>query len=632
MLGPGGYEVLTAVDGADGLRLVLQERPDLVILDAQAPGVGGVEFLQALKEQGSAVPIILCAARGSEDLLVQALRLGVRDCVVKPFEPQEMRLAVGRVLAQARLEAERDQLTAQLGEVNERLQRQLQELQTLYGLGRSVTSFLDLDTVLERVVEAAVLVTQAEEGLLLLRELPEGDLLLRAARDLDEESARPLRVPIDDTLAGQVVRTGEQVVIAQARSKLATGYLVNALIYVPLRTAEAGIIGVLGVANRRSDRSFSEHEVQVLSALADYASVAVQNAGLYERAETERRKLEAVLRETAEGVVVFDFSTGIELANPTAREALQLPSDETTEATEIGELHPSVRELLDAVARSGRVTRTEVPIGDGRTFSAQVSPVEGVGYVLMMQDVTHLKELDRVKSEFVATVSHDLRTPLTTIQGYVALLERVGPLSHEQQEFVKRVQTSIADVSELTGELLDLGRIETGYDLAMEPVQLGEIIDEAVEVYRPRAQERGQELRWESRALPAVLGSRHRLGQVMEHLLSNALKYTPDGGWIAVEAMGDGEYVIVRVADNGVGIPVADQPYVFERFYRVESEVTSDVGGTGLGLTIVRSVIEKHGGRVWVESQPGTGSVFTFVLPRMRRADLAGKQGGGDPD
>jgi len=612
--------------------LVLQERPDLVILDAQAPGVGGVEFLQALKEQSSEVPIILCAARGSEDLLVQALRLGVRDCVVKPFEPQEMRLAVGRVLAQARLEAERDQLTAQLGEVNERLQRQLQELQTLYGLGRSVTSFLDLDTVLERVVEAAVLVTQAEEGLLLLRELPEGDLLLRAARDLDEESARPLRVPIDDTLAGQVVRTGEQVVIAQARSKLATGYLVNALIYVPLRTAEAGIIGVLGVANRRSDRSFSEHEVQVLSALADYASVAVQNARLYERAETERRKLEAVLRETAEGVVVFDFSTGIELANPTAREALQLPGDETTEATEIGELHPSVRELLDAAARSGRVTRTEVPIGDGRTFSAQVSPVEGVGYVLMMQDVTHLKELDRVKSEFVATVSHDLRTPLTTIQGYVALLERVGPLNHEQQEFVKRVQTSIADVSELTGELLDLGRIETGYDLAMEPVQLEEIIDEAVEVYRPRAQERGQELRWESRALPAVLGSRHRLGQVMEHLLSNALKYTPDGGWIAVEAMGDGEHVIVRVADNGVGIPVADQPYVFERFYRVESEEASDVGGTGLGLTIVRSVIEKHGGRVWVESQPGTGSVFTFVLPRMRRADLAGKQGGGDPN
>jgi two-component system NtrC family sensor kinase len=400
VLGPGGYEVLTAVDGADGLRLALQERPDLVILDARMPGMGGVEFLRAFREEGLAIPIILCAVRGSEDLLVQALRLGVRDCVVKPFEPQEMRLAVERVLAEARLGADRDRLTAQLGEANERLQRQLQELQTLYGLGRSVTSLLDLDAVLGRVVEAAVLVTQAEEGLLLLRELPTGDLVLRAARDIDEGLARRLRIPIDDTLAGQVVRTGEQVVIAQARSKLATGYLVNALIYVPLRTAEAGIIGVLGVANRRSDRSFSEHEVQVLSALADYASVAVQNARLYERAETERRKLEAVLRETAEAVVVFDFDTGIELANPTACEALQLPSDATAAAAEVGELHPSVRELLDAVTRSGRVMRTEVLIGGGRTFSAQVSPVEGVGYVLMMQDVTHLKELDRVKSTY----------------------------------------------------------------------------------------------------------------------------------------------------------------------------------------------------------------------------------------
>jgi two-component system phosphate regulon sensor histidine kinase PhoR len=221
---------------------------------------------------------------------------------------------------------------------------------------------------------------------------------------------------------------------------------------------------------------------------------------------------------------------------------------------------------------------------------------------------------------------------LTTIQGYVTLLERVGPLNHEQQEFVRRVQTSIADISELVGELLDLGRIETGYDLAMEPVQVEEVIGDAVQACRPRALERRQELRWESHPLPAVLGSRHRLSQVMDHLLSNALKYTPDGGWIAVDAMGDGEHVIVRVADNGVGIPAADQPYVFERFYRVETDETSDVGGTGLGLTIVRSVIEKHGGRVWVESRPGSGSVFTFVLPRMRRADPARQQGGGDPD
>ncbi|MGD1996059.1 MAG: ATP-binding protein [Anaerolineae bacterium] len=612
ILEPEDYEVLMASDGAEGLRLAQEERPDLIILGEETPGMSGVDVLKGLREREFSIPVLFATLRGSEDLVVKAFRLGVRDWVVKPFEPEETQRTIKDVLKEAQLRRERDNLLTQLQEANEHLKQQVEEL---HSIGHSVISLLDTEDVLTRVVEAAVSVTKAEEGLLLLVE--DDDLVLRAAKNLDEKVARGLRVQVDDNLASEVIQTGRSVLIGGERAKIATGHHVNALVYMPLKTAGRGIIGVLGVANRHSDYPFAEHEVQMLSTLADYAGVAVENARLYDQAETEGQQLKAVLQETEEAVIVLDTEQRIVLCNPTAYGALDLPADAVGQLARTVISHPSLREILEAVPKAGRTLRAEVAVDDGRAFNAQVSPVEGVGYVLMMQDITHLKELDRVKSEFVFTVSHDLRTPLTTIQGYVSLLERVGPLNEQQRQFVERIHTGITDITNLVSEVLDLGRIEAGYDLEMQPLHLERIIDAVVDQFRPAARMKAQELRWERRPLPVVRGSAQRLRQVVENLLSNAVNYTLEGGWISIEATEGEEHVAVRVADNGVGIPLADQPYIFERFYRVESRETQDVKGTGLGLTIVRSVVEKHGGRVWVESRPGVGSVFTFVLPTM---------------
>jgi signal transduction histidine kinase len=262
--------------------------------------------------------------------------------------------------------------------------------------------------------------------------------------------------------------------------------------------------------------------------------------------------------------------------------------------------------------------RREVPLKNGATFNAQLTPIEGVGYVLVMQDITHLKELGRIRSEFVATVSHDLRTPLTNILGYIELLPRAGPLTEQQQEFISRVRESMESITELIGDLLDIGRIEAGFDLDMSPCDLVQVIEASVKNFRSQAREKKQDLRWERpQALLLVNGNTRVLGQVMDNLISNAVKYTQEGGWVSVSAGAEDGYVIVRVADNGVGIPPAQQPYIFERFYRVESEETANISGTGLGLAIVKTAIEKHKGRVWVESKPGLGSVFCFVLPSL---------------
>lgn len=173
-------------------------------------------------------------------------------------------------------------------------------------------------------------------------------------------------------------------------------------------------------------------------------------------------------------------------------------------------------------------------------------------------------------------------------------------------------------VTELIGDLLDMGRIEAGFDLEMTPCSLVQVIGAAVENNRLLAKEKRQDLHWEPpETLSLVRGNMRVLGQAMDNLIGNAIKYTHEKGKISVSAEEEKGYIVVRVADNGIGIPPADQPRIFDRFFRVESEETAGISGTGLGLAIVKTAIEKHNGRVWVESKPGEGSVFCFVLPAL---------------
>ncbi|MEA3339189.1 MAG: ATP-binding protein [Chloroflexota bacterium] len=625
VLEPNGYRAIAALDGAEGIQLAVEEQPDLIILDMKLPKLDGLEVLQALRQRGINTPVIFTTIRESPELVVQAFRLGARDYVMKPFGPNEMVEAIQRVFSADKLIEERDQLTQQLLEANQQLERQLQELNAIYTIGRSVTSVLDLNRVLNRVVEAAVYVAGAEEGLLMLLDSTEEELYLRAAKNMEEKVARSLRVLVDDSIAGRAIQSNRPVLVSGERTKIVTGYLAQALLYLPLQVPERGVIGVLGVINRQSERSFSEKDIFLLSALADYAAIAIENARLFESAEIERTKLETVLQQTQDVIIIVDEQNNILLCNAAAHDVLDL--DEATsphEAVTDDIPNQTLRSMFTQVQQTGQVVHTEAALDDDRTFNAQLTPIKGVGHMLVMQDITHLKELDRIKSEFVANVSHDLRTPLTSIQGYVELLPRVGPVNERQQEFIQYVHDNMQTITELIDSLLDIDRIEAGFDLETLPYNLVQVIDDAVQNLRPRAEQKAQELAWQPPStLPLVQCNPDRLQQALDNLLSNAIKYTQEGGRITVSAAGGEEHVVVSVADNGIGIPPAQQPYIFDKFYRVESEETISIVGSGLGLAIVKTVIEKHNGRVWVESKPGQGSVFSFVLPTLGAHDEA---------
>jgi len=613
VLTPAGYRVRSVGDGLSALTLARELLPDLVITDLQMPGLQGLDLVRRLRLDRPTLPVILMTSEGSEQVAIETLRAGAADYLAKPFEAEQLLAAVGRALAEGRRWRTLEEEQADARHSAATLERRLQEFEALSLIGRTVTAVLDLDTVLTTVVEAAVRLTGAEEGSLLLLDAKTGELYMRASKNFDEEFARTFRLHVQDSLAGQVVATGEPVVLDEkSPQKIKTSYLVHSLLYVPLRV-RGKTIGVLGVDNRKAGRTLTTEDLAVMLAMADYAAIAIDNAQLYQASESERVKLETILTQTESGVIVLDPENRVMLINRAARLVYRVGDVAGRSLAEVVE-----DPRLLALARVGgdAPRREELVSPDGRVFSAQRTLIPGVGQAIVMHDITHLKDLDRIKSEFVTTVSHDLRSPLTAILGYVELIERAGSVNDQQREFIRRVRLSVEHMTRLVADLLDLGRIEAGLDASLEVTPISVLARYALDGLRSAAEMKQQKVETVlSDDLPMVRGDPYRLRQMIANLLENAIKYTPANGEIVVAAVVEGDQVILRVSDSGPGIPAADQPYIFDKFFRA-SNVPDDTGGTGLGLSIVKSIVDSHQGRIWVDSQLGRGTTFTVVLPR----------------
>jgi len=610
---PAGYSVRTVGDGLSALALAREIRPDVVITDHQMPNLSGLELTRRLSAEPHNPPVILISSEGPETLAVEAMRAGAVDYLTKPFEAELLLAAVGRALVRHRRLQVVVPAQDETKSATEALERRLKELEALTLIGRTVTAMLDHSDVLTAVVEAAVRLTGAEEGSLLLIDEDTGELYMRASKNFDDEFARTFRLPVEDSLAGLVIESGEPVLLDERTpQKIKTAYLVRSLIYVPLRV-RGHIIGVLGVDNRQAGGTLTREDVSIMMAMADYAAIALENARLFNSSEAERRKMETILARVENGVIVVDPENRLLIMNRSAREAFGVDGD--WPGRPVSDMIKEPR-LLSMLRVSGKVPkREEVELADGRVFSAQRTPIEGVGQAIVMQDITHLKELDRIKSEFVTTVSHDLRSPLTAILGYIELIQRSGQLNQQQAEFIRRVQLSVGQITDLVSNLLDLGRIEAGLDTAKEKTPVSVLARYALEGMRNNAKSKGLRLNADlPDDLPMVLGAPIRLRQMIGNLLDNAIKYTPPGGQILIEARSEGDQIILRIQDTGPGVPVLDQPYLFDKFFR-GSNIPEDLPGTGLGLSIVKSIVDNHDGRIWVDSNPGKGTTFTIVLP-----------------
>jgi signal transduction histidine kinase len=288
------------------------------------------------------------------------------------------------------------------------------------------------------------------------------------------------------------------------------------------------------------------------------------------------------------------------------------------------------RRMRELAATPDVESADEFELNDGeRVFQGYTKPVIGsddsyLGRVWTLREVTETRQADRIKDALVATVSHELRTPLTSIIGYLELLGTGERLSEEDARFVDIVRRNAARLQRMVEELLFLSRVEPGgLELELESVDVVELVRTALGSADPAAAAKRITLEYDGPDELCTRADASRLVQVFDNLVSNAIKFTPDRGRVQVSVGAENGSIVASVSDTGCGIPTTEQPRLFERFFR--SSATRDVPGTGLGLTIVRAIVESHGGSIACKSAPGAGTTFTFTLP-LSAAVAAGSE------
>lgn len=342
-------------------------------------------------------------------------------------------------------------------------------------------------------------------------------------------------------------------------------------------------------------------------------------ASLQKRAQTseaEYARLEAVFNNIHDSVMILNQHHVIIFVNPAMCRAFGI-NPQTVIGQPVLEVikHPDLLGLITRADTTDLYQYHEVSFPDGRVGNAQFVEIRDVGYAITMQDITYLKEVDRIRREFVHTVSHDLRSPLTSVIGYSELIDRAGPLTDQQRDFVRRIQESIQHITSLINDLLDIGTIEAGIDTRREFVQLEGILRYTIDMLDGQIKAKQLAIKMDlAEGLPALRANPIRLRQVLDNVVGNAIKYSNVGGEIRISIHAEANQVILEVTDQGPGISPADQPHIFDKFYR-GTNISSDIEGSGLGLAIVKNIVENHQGRIWVESTVGKGSSFFVVLP-----------------
>ncbi len=318
------YEALTANNGRDGLSLALTAQPDLILLDLDLPDCNGLEILRAWQAKGLHVPVIMMTGHGSERVAIEALRLGVRDYLVKPFTAEEILDSIARALTESRLRRDKENLTAAL-------QRRVQQLSVLHSAGKAVASLLDLDALLRRIVELSIAIIGAEEGHLALREGEDGDLYIRAAKNLGHKNIRRLRLKASGDTFDQVLKTGKPLRInaTDEDSSIQIGYMARALLQVPIKFKDR-VIGVLSVNNQVQRRDFTPDDEKMLSSLADHAAVAIENARLYEALRISEQRYRSAIESSPDALAIIGNAYRFTFANEECARITGYTCDELT--------------------------------------------------------------------------------------------------------------------------------------------------------------------------------------------------------------------------------------------------------------------------------------------------------------
>lgn len=584
-----------------------------------------------------------------------------------------------------------DQLLGEFAECHQGSVHQ-QRLGALYEVSRVIGSSLDLQIVLDQVMDAIILLTEAERGFLMLLD-DDGRLQVSVARNLDQEALESGAFAVSRTITRQVINSGQPVVTTNAQTDpryagqaSIVAHALRSIMASPLR-ARGKSIGVVYVDNRIRTGIFSEKDLEVLEAFAAQAAIAIENARLYsakDQALADRleeltmlqwidRQLNETLDMTHAMQITLEWSSrlcsaesaSLGLHDPQAGVVRLVAHygqpDEFSNRVELSLTHPligQVFELQDAAMQVSLpgvqpsqtvlcvpIRRENQVIGVLMLTAQRVGAFDEDAQALVSRLADRaaiaiengrlydaVQAANRAKSEFVSLVAHELKVPMTSIKGYADLLGAAGEVNDQQRSFIAIIKNNVDRMTVLVSDLNDISRIESGQlKVKSEAIDICAVLEEAKQGILQQVQMRGHKLEEDiPSTLPPARGDRSRVMQVLINLLSNAYKYTPDGGTITLRAAHDGPIVRISVSDTGIGMTPEQLASLGTKFWRADNEQVTRQPGTGLGLAITRNLITLMGGELSVDSTPRQGSTFSFTLqvsdgnePKLANEDSA---------
>lgn len=534
------------------------------------------------------------------------------------------------------------------------LRRRINELETDKNLPSGaraeqpvdVTPIDQADVTLRRLVQRIAMILQAEKILIMFHDREMGDLKgIPPSFGVEDEKLSAFKVRATHGVSGKVFRDGEPIIYHDIESEAeakeeAYGLLsVQNGVCVPLviekrdeenRVIDKSTIGVLHAFNKRHGEDFNEEDVRLLERMARNVGSIIANLQMYREVVEEKEELAQTFESLTSGLVLISPEERILQINATARAVFNAPQDALGKdvSTVIND-EKVVKAIQNALSSgdSGKV-ETHVILGNSeRIYEIQFATVsgqdgKGIGVVAILSDVTEVRNIDRMKSSFVAMASHELRTPLTAIKGFSStLLEGLDVdmySKEDQREFLGIVVGECDRLRRLIDDLLNTSRIEAGESLKPNytHVDIRTLLDKVQKVQQQATTKHTVKLEVANELPASIVGDEDKLDQILTNLLNNAIKYAPNGGDVTIHAKREGNELVIGVKDQGLGIPKDHLGKVFEKFHRVNNEDNRKIYGTGLGLFLVKHLVEGvHMGKIWCESEVGVGSDFIFRIP-----------------
>ncbi len=532
------------------------------------------------------------------------------------------------------------------------LEDELETASTMAEVPSVVVTRPELRNTLGRLVKKVAMIIQAEKVLLLIHQ-PETNTLspLPPALGVTAEQVEQLSIATEQGISGWVFQNRESVVFNDALNDERTAKELVALlnvrngITVPLvikqrdeeeRLVDERVIGVMNVFNKRFDEDFGTDDMRLLEMLAEQAAAVISNAQLYIQLTEEKEELQEAFESINVGVIVVNSHGIVRLLNTAAAQMLTVSPGEYS-GKPVDEVVPEgeVKDLLTSTLEKAEERTVEITTDDedGKIYQAQTTLMSREGsreiesVVAIFNDITEIRRVERMKTAFVSTVSHELRTPLTSIKGFISTLleDDEGMYDDEtRREFLIIINEECDRLTRLISDLLNVSKIESGrgLDLQLSDVDLAQLLRRIASNHQPYTKK--HQISAQAPDDLTIRADADKLTQILDNLVGNAVKYSPNGGKVEIVATKEEDGVRIDVIDEGLGIPERHRDHIFQRFHQVDDDVDhKSIGGTGIGLYLVQHLAQAHGGKVWLDSsEVGEGSVFSVRLPADPEAVL----------